>query len=445
MSRQVTITDTISKDIGSYDSTNYAWASQSNIANCYGGSDSTTYGQINLTTGSNAQTYVYFIFDSLSAIPSTATITSVSCTCKCSISTTTSSRVSTRQAQLYTGTTAMGTAYTVANSTTAFSITAGTWTRAQLQNARLRIYAVRGTSNTTTNYYFRLYGATITVNYSYQGTAYTITSSSNVSGVTIQPASQEVMQGESAEVSLSDKTNVVVTDNNVDVTNQFVQVLPGTISQSPASQTNTGISSGSSYAAYAVGHTAESPYSSSTSNMYASSGSTGHVDYVFDFSDIPAGATISSVSVKAYGHAESSTYTSGSRMAEIQLYSGTTAKGTAQHYTSTSNSILTLSSPGTWTRAELQNAILRFTVANYGGLILGITWSVTYEVNGYVYTLTNVSADHTILVVAAGGLSYDLRVKVNGAWVKATKVYVKQSGTWHEASDVLAKSGGTWH
>lgn len=74
-------------------------------------------------------------------------------------------RVATRQAQLFSGTTAMGDPYTLTNSTTAFSITAGTWTAAQLNNAKLRLYGVRGSSSTTTNYYFRLYGATIEVTY----------------------------------------------------------------------------------------------------------------------------------------------------------------------------------------------------------------------------------------------------------------------------------------
>lgn len=167
-------TGTISKNVGSYDTTDYAWHASSNMSNGYNGPDNTTYAQISLTRNENAVTYVYWIFDSLSSIPADATIDSVSCTCKCSISNTASARVATRQAQLYSGTTAMGSAYTVANSTDTFSIPAGTWTRAQLQNARLRLYAVRGTSSTTTNYFFRFYGASITVNYTYQGVSYQI-------------------------------------------------------------------------------------------------------------------------------------------------------------------------------------------------------------------------------------------------------------------------------
>ena len=62
----------------------------------------------------------------------------------------------------------------------------------------------------------------------------------------------------------------------------------------------------------------------------------------------------------------------------------------------------------------------------------------------YEYTISNINADHTILVVSSGGLSYTLYAKVNGVWKQATAVYVKQNGSWVEASDILAKHNGTW-
>ena len=286
-----------------------------------------------------------------------------------------------------------------------------------------------------------IYGAEILVDYTIP--VYYDVTIQNSTSATVVASDTNPLEGDDVAITTDTISGIIVKDNGVDVTNQFVQEQSGSTSQTAKSQTNTGISSGSSYASYAVGHTAESPYSTSTNNMYASSGSTGHVDYVFDFSDIPGGAVIQSVEVKAYGHAESSTYTSGSRMAEIQLYSGSTAKGSAQHYTSTSNSIMTLSNPGTWTWDELQDAKLRFTVANYGGLVLGITWTVTYEANGYVYMISNISADHTILVVRGSGPSYTIYVKDNGTWKQGT-VYVKQNGSWVEVSDVLVKDNGTW-
>lgn len=124
----------------------------------------TTYATVNLKTGSRATTNAIWSFD-CSSIPSNATIVSVTCKAKCSINNTQSNRISTRTIQLYSNTTAKGSSYTVANSTTAFSITAGTWTRTELNNARIRLDATRGTNSTSSSYYFRFYGATLTVTY----------------------------------------------------------------------------------------------------------------------------------------------------------------------------------------------------------------------------------------------------------------------------------------
>ena len=128
MSRQVDETQTVSSHPESYDS-NYSAYSVSGLDNACTDSDSTTYATINLTRNQNAETIIYYNF-SITGIPSGATINSVTCSAKCYISTTNSSRVSSRQIRLYSGSTAMGSAYTVSNSTTAFNMTAGTWTAA---------------------------------------------------------------------------------------------------------------------------------------------------------------------------------------------------------------------------------------------------------------------------------------------------------------------------
>lgn len=128
------------------------------------GSSNTTYATINLKTGSRAATDAYWKFD-CSSIPQNATITSVTCTAKCYISNTQSSRISARTVQLYSGSTAKGSSSTVSNSTTAITLSCGNWTRSELNNIRIGLKATRGTSSTTTTYYFRFYGATLTIKY----------------------------------------------------------------------------------------------------------------------------------------------------------------------------------------------------------------------------------------------------------------------------------------
>ena len=405
MSRPISIQDTITAHPTGVAS-DHAYASASNTTNGYADSSNTTYATINLTTGGGATTYIYFTFD-FSGIPNGATIDSVSCSAKAYINTTNSSRITTRQIQLYSGTTAKGSASTISNSTSAFTMTTGTWTRDELQNARIRLYAVRGTSNTTSTYYFRFYGATFTVNYSVDGTAYTVAATSNATGTTVEPASQELLEGETAVVSIYSELidGLTIIDNGNDIINELVQhevQTGGTIEKYPASVTTTSIQSGSSYAQYAVGHSAENPYSSSN-NMYASQSTIGHAAYTFDFSDIPENATITNVKVTCTGHRENSSVSS-TYVARVELYNGSTQKGSTYELTSTSNYTFELPDVGSWTRAELQNAELWFLVGYYGGLLVGATWEVTYTIPStgsdyyWTYTIENIAADHVILI-----------------------------------------------
>ena len=145
---------------------NNASASISNITNAYTSVDSTTYAQINLTTGRGALTDVFFTFD-LSSIPSNATIQSVECSVKVLISTTSSRDINTRTMRMYSGNTAKGAGGTsITTSSTAVSLSSDTWTRDELDDCRIRLYVKRGTYNVNNTRYLRFYGANLTVTYS---------------------------------------------------------------------------------------------------------------------------------------------------------------------------------------------------------------------------------------------------------------------------------------
>ena len=413
MSRTINIQDSLTTHPSGYDSSNSSYSSVSSsypISNGYTDSSSTSYAYITCTTGSRAESHISYTFD-VSEIPEGVNIDSVTCTVKSRVSSTSYLTAST--IQLYSDSTAKGSATSAAStSATARTISdTGSWTREELENIQVRLTGTRGTSSTTRAAYLYFYGATLTIEYSLQGTAYTIGATSNVDGVTVDPATQEVMGGETAvvEIYADSIDDVAVTDNDVDVTEELEQRAVSTsasITKYPESATTTSVQSGTSYAQYAVGHSAESPYSS-TSNMYASSGTTGYATYTFDFSDIPSNATITNVTVRGNGHRESSTVSS-TYVARVQLYSGSTTKGDAYELTSTSNYTFTLPDAGTWTRAELQNAELHFMVGYYGGLLCGATWEVEYEVPStggdyyWVYTITNVAADHIVVIDTAG-------------------------------------------
>lgn len=137
------------------------------------GSNNTTYAQAYIRTGTSATSYLTYGFD-LSDIPDNAVINSVSCSAKGYISTTGSNAIRTRQMQMFSGDTAKGTASTISNTASVITMSVGTWTVAELKNARIRIYAVRGTSSTSSSVYLRFYGATLTVVYEYNDKRYLI-------------------------------------------------------------------------------------------------------------------------------------------------------------------------------------------------------------------------------------------------------------------------------
>lgn len=407
------------------------------VTNTYKASgDTSSYCRITVNT--SATGYFYLTFDT-SEIPSDASNISITGTVTVRVSNTT--RVTNTVCQLYTGTTAKGSNVTFASTTASNTVTLspGTgWTRANLNDFRLRIGAT-GSSSSQTKYVY-LYGATITISYS--ATSYDVTLTNNTTA-TASLSETTVAEGGSVDVNIDTLTGITVTDNGVNVTNSFGTVPSGTISQVPSSTFTTGFSASgtnfyqnssttsTSWLEYAIGHSAESPYSTSnTNNTYAKpEGQTAWINYHFDFSDIPSAATIDSVSVKVYGARENSSIDT-SHVARFQCYSGSTAKGTIQNFTSTSNSAVTVTDVGTWTRSELQDAQLRFEVGYYGGRMLGITWTVTYSVSGYVYTITNISTDHTIVISNSGGSQPTIYYKVNGSWVAATAVYKKVNGSW---------------
>ena len=152
---------------GAYDSGASSVQSVTNATNPVGkGSTNTTYATINLVTGSGATTTIYWPFD-LSAIPSGAEIDSVSCKVKASVSSTRG--VSSASVQLYSGSTSKGSSTSIlSTSTSAKTLSVGTWTRSELQNCRLCLKAQRGTSSTSTTRSLLFYGADLTVTYTYK-------------------------------------------------------------------------------------------------------------------------------------------------------------------------------------------------------------------------------------------------------------------------------------
>ena len=431
-------------------STNYL--SVSNEYNMYNNTDNDTYATI---TNSRTQTTSYYIylrdFD-FGLIPNGAVINSFTIKLKArqsGVSTSTSYKP-----YLANGTSAInGTCDVITTTAQVLTFTgiSANWETISGYGDEfgIRINCRRASRNTTG--YVYIYGAEILVDYTVPDPR-TVVSSLNGNGTISPNGTITTYDGEEYQLTITPTNKsdtVTATKDGVDITSELVAHGSGqTLTIVPDDVTTSGISSGSSYAEYAVGHSAESPSSSgSSSNMYASSGSTGHADYTFDFSSIPANATIENVTIRCYGHRENATVDS-SHVSNVAAYVNGVKRGLDVDFPSTSNSIISLVNLGL-SREDLDNIVVRHTVGYYGGLVLGISFEVTYSVGSgidhYTYTYT-VNGDSNIVVNIGSSpvTGNKIYIKSSNTWKQSTKVYVKINNTWREVNKVYSKQTNAW-
>lgn len=448
MSRLVNITETLTTCPASLDTANSnypgTYYSTNVLKNAFTDASSSTRWAPYTNTGSGAATTIYLNFD-CSEIPAGATINSVSCSVKCGTQGT--NYFNTRTVQMATGTTTKGSATTMSGSNsspTTHTLTVGSWTAAEIRNAKLKFYVVRGSKNTSTDATFSIYGATLTVNYTVSGYMYTTTATSNVSGVTVSPDTQEEFQGGDATVRIDAASidGLTVTDNSNDVTSSLVRHnMESGGSKNTVLGTYTLVSgsfngSGATYFSGLVGKGIDN--TKTTSNYYSGgSGTIAVFTYDLVFSDIPSNATITELYVEVNGHAES-TSNSNEYMCAA-LYLGTnTAISNELNFKSvgTSNSTQTITATTLPTVAQLSNLKLRCRLGYYGGAINGATCHITYTVPStghdyyWTYTITNLAADHEVVVAQSGPSTATIYYKNNGSWVAASAVYKKVNGSW---------------
>lgn len=422
-----------------YNAAGTSYLSISNEQNAYTNTDSTTYATVNNTYASTTNRYVYLQGFNWDAVPSDAIINDFRILLKASESG--GSTSSSYRPVLCKGTSTYSNAYCDAITTSVtvreFSFTQDYATfKDDGADFGIRINCRRGSRNTAAS--FNIYGAEIEVDYTIPDPA-TVTSTLTGDG-TISPSGATSTYKDAEYTLTITPTNksdtVTATKNGVDITSDLVAHGQGdTVTIVPEAATTNGVQSGTSYAQYAVGHSAESPYSS-TSNMYASSGSTGYAEYSFDFSDIPSNAVIEDIEVRCHGHRESATISS-TYVSKCALYLSGSEASEEVDFPSTSASIITLTPNSIPTRAQLDNMTVRHFVGYYGGLVTGISFEVTYStgsgIDHYTYTYT-VDGDATIAVTIGGGGGEGSKfyIKESSGWTQYSKLYKKTSSGWAE-------------
>lgn len=198
-----------------------------NQDNAKNGSSSTDYATTSMTSSG---TSVYLAFNiPVSQLPNGASISSISCRAKMWYGNGYSSYVDSMAVQMYRGSTAVGSEqsvgiYTLSADGTQISNPGTGWVASNFRNNNASVRFYGKTNSSGVSMQMRIYGATITINYTYSGTTYTITSSSSVGGVSVSPTSATVYPGADQDITITTGSldGIAVTDNGNDVTSSLV-------------------------------------------------------------------------------------------------------------------------------------------------------------------------------------------------------------------------------
>ena len=155
---------TLTVNLSSYDSVDKSYYNITGVSNAYTAPDSTTLCGVVMKRGADANTWVYFKFDT-SSLPADATIVSVACKAKVQKQTNNANYIASAGCVMCSGTTVKTPSVTVAADAYIRTFTTGSWSLAELADVRIKLYGTRGGSNTSNNYTLRMYGAELTIVY----------------------------------------------------------------------------------------------------------------------------------------------------------------------------------------------------------------------------------------------------------------------------------------
>ena len=294
-----------------------------------------------------------------------------------------------------------------------------------------------------------------------ESTRYNITATSNYSEVTISPSSVSVIEGHSQTFVIEGDedtdlgADIILLDNNVDVTSQMTRAMGETGTTSTVLGTfdsansqyldvYTNSSNVTYYETNAEGHGCDygiSNSGSTRSSFYPSTGAGSELIVFYNFSGItiPEGATITNVSAKA---AVAPAYNgAGYTEMSLQLCIGTNPVGEATPISSASTDANehTVDGGSGWTANDLANAKIKMygvrnnTNSNNDNTgkrdnlnMCGADLIVTYSLpGGYLYTISNVQTAHTLVVNEVPATYYT--VTASSSYQEATITPASQS------------------
>lgn len=409
-----------------------SYLSVSNASNMYANTDSDTYATVTNSRASTTSYYIYLRGFNFNAIPEGAIVNSFTVKLKAresGVSTSTSYKP-----YLANGTT------TINGSCDVITTTASTYTFTGLSadwdtikgygsNFGIRINCRRASRNTTG--YMYIYGAEILVDYTVP--VYYDVDIQNSTSATVTASDTNPLEGTDVEIKSDTISGITIKDNGVDVTSQFTQRQGQAESYEVENVGTYGFTLNSSTGYYTsnnkgVDKTAAVcrvnfyvPVSATITFTYINYaeqgydfGVFGNIDTALNHNYYPAGSSGATISDSSYKLAcnTSSHNTSSAQTLTYSMSAG-------EHYIDVKYSKDDASYDN--------NDTLQFKVA--------ITLDEPYTPGTYYgYDITNISADHVIVVTSSGGEVNTAYLKVNGVW-KEVAVYKKVNGSWQQITD----------
>ena len=407
-----------------------SYLSVSNAANMYTDTDSGTYATITNTRTGTTSYYIYLRGFNFDDVPANAIINSWRVLLKARESgVSTSSSYAPKLCHGTSQITSTMTAISTTASVHEFTSVGADWDDLVGYGADLgiRINCRRSSRNTTG--YMYIYGAEIEVTYTVP--VYHSVTITNSTSATVTASDSNPLEGTDVTIMSDTISGIAVTDNGTDVTSQFVHHSGTTGEYTIENRGSYGFALSNGYYVSqnkGVDKTAavcrvsfNLPVAATVTFTYINYaeeaydfGVFGNLDTALSTTYYSAGSGGATITDSSYKLAcNSSTYNKSTT--QTLTYSNVAA---GEHYIDVKYSKDDASAA--------HNDTLQFQV------------SITYNqsVSYYSYSITNIQADHAIVVSPSGGGGEQLYVKVSGTYRAVSAVYKKVNGSWVQQTNL---------
>ena len=406
------------------------YLSVSNAANMYTDTDSGTYATVTNSRTGTTSYYIYLRGFNFDDVPANAIINSWRVLLKARESgVSTSSSYAPKLCHGTSQITSTMTAISTTASVHEFTSVGADWDDLVGYGADLgiRINCRRSSRNTTG--YMYIYGAEIEVTYTVP--VYHSVTITNSTSATVTASDSNPLEGTDVTIMSDTISGIMVTDNGTDVTSQFVH-HSGTTGE--YSITNRG----------SYGFALSNGYYVSQNKGVNKTAAVCRVSFV-----LPVASTVTFTFINyaeqgydfgVFGNldTELSTnyYSAGSSGATITDNSYKLACNTSTHNQSTTQTLTYSNVAAGEHYIDVKYSKDDASAANNDTLQFKVAITYNETVSYYAYTITNIQADHAIIVSPSGGGGEQMYVKVNGAWVAVTAVYKKVNGSWVQQTNL---------